>query len=85
MAKQTPRSVSRADLEAVVALIAAKREKLGMSQRELSRRIGLYEMAVMEIERGNRGLQVTELIDAAKVLGEDPADLLSRALSKLPA
>lgn len=55
--------------------------KVGMSQRELSRKMGLYDMAIMELERGGRGLQVTELVDAAKILGEDPADLLQRALA----
>jgi transcriptional regulator with XRE-family HTH domain len=46
-----------------VANLAAEREKLGVSQRELSRMLGRWGMAVREIESGKRGLQVTELFD----------------------
>jgi transcriptional regulator with XRE-family HTH domain len=61
-------------------VISAKRVKKGISQRDLSRRLGIYEMAIMEFERGHRGLQVSELIDIAAILEEDPVKLLQEAL-----
>lgn len=78
--KRQPRTVPRADLQRIVAHLAAKREKVGMSQRELSRRLGLWEMAVHEIESGQRGLQVTEFIDMCTILVEDPTIVLRRGL-----
>jgi len=53
-----------------------------MSQRELSRQMGMWEMAVHEIESGKRGLQVTELIDMARLLEEDPVTILIKATAE---
>ena len=82
LSKETSRTIPREDLKRLVGLLAAKRQKVGMSQRELSRKMGLYDMAVMELERGGRGLQVTELIDAARILDEDPVQLLRECLER---
>jgi len=82
--KRQPRTIPRADLQRIVAHLAAKREKLGMSQRELSRRLGLWEMAVHEIESGKRGLQVTEMLDMCVILEEDPVHALSYAFAVEP-
>jgi transcriptional regulator with XRE-family HTH domain len=79
--KREPRTVPREDLQRIVAHLAAKRQKLGLSQRELSRRLGMWEMAVHEIESGQRGLQVTEFIDMALILEEDPVRVLRLAMS----
>jgi transcriptional regulator with XRE-family HTH domain len=68
------------ELAAVVGVIADVRERQGISQRELSRRLDFHEMTIMRLENGKRDLTLGEFIAIAAELGEDPADLLSRAL-----
>lgn len=68
------------ELTAVVAALAASRERQGISQRELSRRLDLHPMTIMRLELGRRDLTLAEFIDFARALGEVPADLLARAL-----
>ncbi|MGV3615165.1 MAG: helix-turn-helix domain-containing protein [Fimbriimonas sp.] len=68
------------ELIRLIAIIAAKRQKAGLSQRELSRRLGLNPTTFWQLEQGRRGLQVTELVEAARVLGEDPIELLRQCL-----
>jgi transcriptional regulator with XRE-family HTH domain len=70
------------ELAAVVSVLAAARERMGISQRELSRRLDLHEMAVMKLELGRRDLSLGEFISMAKALGEDPAELLGRSLGR---
>lgn len=79
--RTTPRTVQPPELQRLIALLATKRAKAGLSQRELSRRLGLNPTTFWQLEQGRRGLQVTELVEAAKLLGEDPAELLRQALS----
>jgi transcriptional regulator with XRE-family HTH domain len=60
----------------LVEAIAEKRGQLGLSQREMSRRLGLHEMTMFRIESEQRGIDVAELLDIAAILGVDPIDLL---------
>lgn len=76
-----PREVQSPQLARLVSLIAARRVKAGFSQREFSRRLGLNPTTFWHLEGGRRGLQVTELVKAAALLGEDPAELLRQSLS----
>jgi DNA-binding XRE family transcriptional regulator len=78
--RTTPRTVQSPELQRLVSLLAAKRVKAGLSQRELSRRMGLNPTTFWQLEQGRRGLQVSELIDAARVLDEDPVELLRTCL-----
>jgi transcriptional regulator with XRE-family HTH domain len=66
----------------VVTVLAAARERMGISQRELSRRLDLHSMTVMKIELGRRDLTIGEFIAMARALGEDPGELLARAQTK---
>lgn len=75
-----PRDVTSPQLARLVKLIAARRQKAGISQRELSRRLGLNLSSISLLERGRRGMQVTELVEICQLLGEDPADLLRQSL-----
>ena len=64
-----------------MAALASLRQKQGVSQRELSRRLGLHVMTVSKIESGFRNLTVPEFLDIARDLGADPSDVLRAALS----
>lgn len=79
--RQLSRTIQTPEIARLVSLIASKRKKLGLSQREFSRRLNLNATTFWLIEQGRRGLQVSELIEAGRVLGESPVALLEEALS----
>ena len=55
-----------------------------MSQRSLSKAVGLYPMSIMSFERGERELSVLELVDIARTLDVDPVDLFKAATGEQP-
>ena len=72
------------DYRAAIATIAQARKELGISQRELGRRLGKPPSFPNKIENLERRLDVLEFIAVAKALGLDPAVLLGRIVSILP-
>lgn len=60
----------------MVDALAALRQKRGMSQRELSRRLDLHAMTIMQIETGGRNLTLVEFFDIARELEADPVEVL---------
>ncbi len=64
----------------MVAVLADAREKQGISQRELSRRLDMHPMTIMRLENGKRDLTLGEFITIATALGEEPGEVLRRAL-----
>jgi len=65
---------------AILTAVAGARRAAGLSQRELSERLGEAVNYVQRIESGERGLQVAEFIEIARAVGIDPVDLLRRCL-----
>ena len=49
----------------------------GVSQRELSKRLGLPSSFVNKVMKGNRPVELTELVDIALALGMKPAELFA--------
>lgn len=80
MAERRNDHAHRDDLRAIVAALASLRQKRGVSQRELSRRLGLHVMTVSKIESGFRNLTLPEFLDIARELGSDPKEVLRAAL-----
>jgi transcriptional regulator with XRE-family HTH domain len=64
------------------AAIRKRRDALGLSQAQLADRIGLVRTSITMIESGSQALQVHQLVDIARVLKIDPADLLADARPK---
>ena len=60
----------------MVAALAAVRQKRGVSQRELSTRLDLHPMTIMQIENGGRNLTLVEFFDIARELEADPVEVL---------
>ena len=79
------RTVQSPEAERLLAALAAARMRRGLSQRSLSRTLGLHPMTVGKIERGERALQVSELVEVCRALGEDPARMLDESLREGPA
>jgi ribosome-binding protein aMBF1 (putative translation factor) len=61
----------------VGACLAAARRRLGVTQDELAARLGKPQSFVSEYERGQRRVDVVELLVISRALGVDPLDLFT--------
>lgn len=66
---------------AVAAALKKAREAAGLSQRQLSERLGQPPNWIQRIESLERRVDVAEFITIAKTVGADPAELFREALS----
>lgn len=70
-----------------MAVLGEVRSKAGVTQRELARRLDRAHSYVSRIEKGDRRIDVPEMIQWCEVLGADPVDVMRRivqASSRLP-
>lgn len=58
--------------EQLRALLVQEREKAGLTQQEVARRIGVYKGYVSKYETGERRLDVIEFLEVAEAIGFDP-------------
>lgn len=56
--------------------VRARREELGLSQEKLAATSSLHWTFVGQVERGQRNLNLHNLLKLAEALGVDPADLV---------
>jgi transcriptional regulator with XRE-family HTH domain len=64
--------------KALVDLIVAKREAVGLTQTQLADKLGEYQSFVARLESGQRRIDVIEFIEIARVLGFDAAKALNK-------
>lgn len=62
---------------ALIGKLAAERRRLGITQEELARRLGLHKQFVSRFELGERRLDVAEFADVAVALELNPAKLIA--------
>ncbi len=62
----------------LVALLKAAREKAGLTQIQLARRLGKYRTYVSKYETGERQLDVVEFLAVAEALGLEPGKALAK-------
>jgi transcriptional regulator with XRE-family HTH domain len=68
--------------DALRKLLKLERVKAELSQTELAKRLGWKQATVSDIERGNKIVNVLELIAIAQALNFDPNDII-KAISKI--
>lgn len=68
--------------DALRKLLKLERVKAEISQTELAKRLGWAQATISDIERGNKIVNVLELISIAQVLDIDPNDII-KAVSKI--
>jgi transcriptional regulator with XRE-family HTH domain len=78
------RIIGTACHEALVALLIAKREKAGLRQLDLAKRLGEYQSFVARIESGQRRIDVCEFLKIAKAVGFDPGRAISKLFREAP-
>lgn len=62
---------------ALIALLIAKREAAGLTQTQLAEALGEYQSFVARLESGQRRVDVVELIELARILKFDAAQVVN--------
>ncbi len=65
-----------------MAVLTDIRTQAGVTQRELARRLARAHSYVSRIEKGDRRLDVPELIQWCEVLGADPVGVMQRIMRR---
>ena len=79
-----PKSTFTDAYQDMLALLLAARHAAGVTQVELSDRLGKPQSWVSNVERGNRRLDIIEFCAVARAIGADPAALFTALMAKLP-
>ena len=66
----------------LMAALVEIREKAGVSQRELARRLDRAHSYVGRIETGDRRLDLPEFIEWCELLDADPVEVLQRIVKR---
>jgi transcriptional regulator with XRE-family HTH domain len=79
-----PKSVFTDEYAALLATLVSARKAAGLTQAELSARLGRPQPFVSYVERGERRVYVVEFYAIALALGLDPVGLFAEAVSQFP-
>jgi transcriptional regulator with XRE-family HTH domain len=79
-----PKSTFTDAYREMLSLLLAARRAAGVTQVELSKRLGKQQSFVSNVERGLRRIDVIEFYAIATALGLDPQRLFAELASKLP-
>ena len=74
----TPSKISVISYQQLGARIRALRQQRDLTQTKLAKLLGTKQTAISEVERGNRGLSLQQLVKLAKVLKTTPNDILGK-------
>jgi len=67
----------RTEYATLAKLLAEAREKAGLSQSELARRLGKRQALIWKLENAQRTPDLVELMDIAAAIGVDVLDFVS--------
>lgn len=71
------KSIHSKEQLALRKILKEKRLSLGLSQRELAKKIGVVYSLISKIETGDRRLDFLEMIDYCRKLDIDPHDVIN--------
>lgn len=83
-----PKSLHRRENQVLLDLLRAKRLEAGLTQADLSKRLGRVQSFISDVERGERRLDLVQLRDLATAVGSSLVSLTQEfeaALSDTPA
>lgn len=66
----------------LVGILIDKREAASVTQAELASRLGEYQSFVARLESGQRRVDVVELIELARALNFDAADVVEELMQE---
>ena len=73
-----PRSLDSPRHQALRAFLLDKRKAAGLTQAEVADRLKIHRSYVVDIERGQRRVDVVELFALAEAIGFDPSEAIER-------
>lgn len=79
-----PRSLFSAPYGELLSLLVSARREAGLRQVDLAERLGKPQSFVSKIERGERRLDVVELIVVARAIGVDEIGFLRTVARAVP-
>lgn len=79
-----PKSVFTEAYASLLEILVSLRKSRGLTQVQLSRRLGKPQPFVSYVERGERRIDVIEFCVIVRALGADPVDVFAEVVSKLP-
>ena len=75
-------STHNTDYQLLLGVLRATPQQQGVSQVELAARLGNTQTFISKCERGERRIDVVELVEFAEALGVAPLELISDFLSQ---
>ena len=82
-ARRIRKSVHSAEQLALRELLIAARDKAGLTQQKLAKRLGKPQSFVAKYEGGERRLDVIEFVVIARAIGADPLRILRSLTVKM--
>ncbi|OAI93247.1 helix-turn-helix domain-containing protein [Pseudomonas putida] len=78
------KTIHTAAYQRFLLLLVKARKEAGLTQQELSERLGRPQSYVSKFERGERRLDVIEFLEIARSLGGDPHKMLEEIVFVMP-
>jgi transcriptional regulator with XRE-family HTH domain len=75
-------STHNLDYQLLLAILNAARKRMGVSQVELAARLGNTQSFVSKCERGERRIDIVELVEFSEALGVPPLELIGEYLEQ---
>jgi len=82
-ARRIGKSVHSSEQLVLRELLIAARDRAGLTQQKLARRLGKPQSFVAKYEGGERRLDLIEFIVIARAIGADPVRILRALLGKI--
>lgn len=79
------RSLSSPHYRILLDAVVAARKAADLKQADLAERLGKHQSFVSKYERGERRLDLIELIIIARAMGKDEAKLVREIMDQVPA
>lgn len=79
------RSTHHPDYQVLLEVLRRRREESGLTQGEVALALGNTQTFVSKVERGERRIDVIELVEWCEALGFSPGDTFGELLSRRAA
>ena len=71
------KAIHSARHQRLISMLIEKRRAAGMTQAEVAKALGRHQPFIANIEKGERRVDVLELIDLAAIMGFDPSEMVA--------
>jgi transcriptional regulator with XRE-family HTH domain len=81
-ARSIGKSVHSPGQAALCELLIAARDRAGLTQQQLAKRLGVHQSFVAKYEGGERRIDVVEFLTITRAIGADPVRLLKALMRR---